>query len=253
MPLTRRLRADDFTSNLCWLFVCSRTSFPEPVTRTRLAVPLWVFCFGMSLVLFVCMSVPAAARGCRTAPAVSVVLVFGPPAGPRRERASDGGQEGPFSGGRLLLGLLGLRRSRLGCLRLSLLLQRLGVLVRGDHHDHVPAVLLRVGLDDAELGDVGGQPLEEAVTHLRARLLATAEHHGDLDLVAAPEEALDVALLRLVVVRVDLEAQPHLLDDGERLVPPRLARLLGGLDRKSTRLNSSHANISYAVFCLKKK
>src|SRR3712207_8967024 len=33
--------------------------------------------------------------------------------------------------------------------------------------------------------------------------------------------------------------------------------VLGGdelvLDRKSTRLNSSHANISYAVFCLKKK
>src|SRR5258707_1553711 len=27
----------------------------------------------------------------------------------------------------------------------------------------------------------------------------------------------------------------------------------GHLDRKSTRLNSSHANISYAVFCLKKK
>src|SRR3712207_8147050 len=33
--------------------------------------------------------------------------------------------------------------------------------------------------------------------------------------------------------------------------------IMGGLflasDRKSTRLNSSHANISYAVFCLKKK
>src|SRR3712207_7927304 len=28
---------------------------------------------------------------------------------------------------------------------------------------------------------------------------------------------------------------------------------LGRPDRKSTRLNSSHANISYAVFCLKKK
>src|SRR3712207_8779612 len=27
----------------------------------------------------------------------------------------------------------------------------------------------------------------------------------------------------------------------------------GTVDRKSTRLNSSHANISYAVFCLKKK
>src|SRR3712207_7036257 len=29
--------------------------------------------------------------------------------------------------------------------------------------------------------------------------------------------------------------------------------ILKNLDRKSTRLNSSHANISYAVFCLKKK
>src|SRR3712207_7899988 len=31
------------------------------------------------------------------------------------------------------------------------------------------------------------------------------------------------------------------------------ARILREQDRKSTRLNSSHANISYAVFCLKKK
>src|SRR3712207_8870581 len=30
-------------------------------------------------------------------------------------------------------------------------------------------------------------------------------------------------------------------------------RFSGLVDRKSTRLNSSHANISYAVFCLKKK
>src|SRR3712207_7764882 len=33
----------------------------------------------------------------------------------------------------------------------------------------------------------------------------------------------------------------------------RAEQHLAGLDRKSTRLNSSHANISYAVFCLKKK
>src|SRR3712207_7884376 len=32
-----------------------------------------------------------------------------------------------------------------------------------------------------------------------------------------------------------------------------LRMLRRGEDRKSTRLNSSHANISYAVFCLKKK
>src|SRR5690606_42117494 len=31
------------------------------------------------------------------------------------------------------------------------------------------------------------------------------------------------------------------------------ADLLQGIDRKSTRLNSSHVKISYAVFCLKKK
>src|SRR3712207_7165559 len=31
------------------------------------------------------------------------------------------------------------------------------------------------------------------------------------------------------------------------------AELMHEVDRKSTRLNSSHANISYAVFCLKKK
>src|SRR3712207_7353425 len=35
--------------------------------------------------------------------------------------------------------------------------------------------------------------------------------------------------------------------------PRPSAAARGGADRKSTRLNSSHANISYAVFCLKKK
>src|SRR3712207_7535426 len=32
-----------------------------------------------------------------------------------------------------------------------------------------------------------------------------------------------------------------------------IAKKIAKADRKSTRLNSSHANISYAVFCLKKK
>src|SRR3712207_8776693 len=41
----------------------------------------------------------------------------------------------------------------------------------------------------------------------------------------------------LVLRAEDERAQPH----------------VNGLDRKSTRLNSSHANISYAVFCLKTK
>src|SRR3712207_8353183 len=37
------------------------------------------------------------------------------------------------------------------------------------------------------------------------------------------------------------------------LTVARLGEQLFQVDRKSTRLNSSHANISYAVFCLKKK
>src|SRR3712207_7681003 len=54
----------------------------------------------------------------------------------------------------------------------------------------------------------------------------------------------------------DDEQQPLLLAAcGGRRLRLRGARPGGGLvgDRKSTRLNSSHANISYAVFCLKKK
>src|SRR3712207_8304660 len=38
-----------------------------------------------------------------------------------------------------------------------------------------------------------------------------------------------------------------------RTVEWHLHKVFSKLDRKSTRLNSSHANISYAVFCLKKK
>src|SRR3712207_8325561 len=49
----------------------------------------------------------------------------------------------------------------------------------------------------------------------------------------------------------EVENAKCLADLTERLDAER--RAPGGSDRKSTRLNSSHANISYAVFCLKKK
>src|SRR3712207_7216202 len=44
---------------------------------------------------------------------------------------------------------------------------------------------------------------------------------------------------------------PHQI--GQRLLSGHAVLLTEYTDRKSTRLNSSHANISYAVFCLKKK
>src|SRR2546422_6663486 len=43
------------------------------------------------------------------------------------------------------------------------------------------------------------------------------------------------------------------LPRGRAEVPRKRVRLDVSLDRKSTRLNSSHGYISYAVFCLKKK
>src|SRR3712207_8958224 len=50
-------------------------------------------------------------------------------------------------------------------------------------------------------------------------------------------------------------AADHLEVDQPQLGEPAdVVGVVGrALDRKSTRLNSSHANISYAVFCLKKK
>src|SRR3712207_7013253 len=58
-----------------------------------------------------------------------------------------------------------------------------------------------------------------------------------------------------VLQEAQLDAEDVGDEDGrQRRVERGAAVHLGGrADRKSTRLNSSHANISYAVFCLKNK
>src|SRR3712207_8463277 len=67
---------------------------------------------------------------------------------------------------------------------------------------------------------------------------------------------LDLAEPAHVLDRDDhLELEPLLragVDDLDFASGARAAQECGDRDRKSTRLNSSHANISYAVFCLKK-
>src|SRR5258707_4283747 len=63
-------------------------------------------------------------------------------------------------------------------------------------------------------------------------------------LFRSPEVERGFAKLMGLAVRADRLAA--------RLLPLDV-RAPRPLDRKSTRLNSSHANISYAVFCLKKK
>src|SRR3712207_8473299 len=54
-------------------------------------------------------------------------------------------------------------------------------------------------------------------------------------------------------VRRPHRAEPHGFEDPRLLEGEdgRVCVVLARQDRKSTRLNSSHANISYAVFCLK--
>src|SRR2546422_5488516 len=55
-----------------------------------------------------------------------------------------------------------------------------------------------------------------------------------------------------LAAREDLPTEPLVqkaLEGGAKRVPPQQI----AADRKSTRLNSSHGYISYAVFCLKKK
>src|SRR2546422_11642574 len=47
--------------------------------------------------------------------------------------------------------------------------------------------------------------------------------------------------------------QPGVLEGMDRVARPPVEPHRGSRDRKSTRLNSSHGYISYAVFCLKKK
>src|SRR3712207_8910526 len=71
------------------------------------------------------------------------------------------------------------------------------------------------------------------------------------------QRLLDLALgLRVDAARRLVEDQdPRVVQDRPRDRDPlalAARERVPALDRKSTRLNSSHANISYAVFCLKK-
>src|SRR3712207_7976121 len=101
---------------------------------------------------------------------------------------------------------------------------------------------------------------------------------GGLEIATTPERLADLHRKQGWATSWGVEAQVVDVDECVRLHPlVDRDRILGGLhipsdglakasravvalarraearDRKSTRLNSSHANISYAVFCLKKK
>src|SRR3712207_8312704 len=67
----------------------------------------------------------------------------------------------------------------------------------------------------------------------------------------ARRQGLEILLAEVVEVRLERRVPGGL--PPERVEPGRPVPEVPYGDRKSTRLNSSHANISYAVFCLKKQ
>src|SRR5688572_31308086 len=77
-------------------------------------------------------------------------------------------------------------------------------------------------------------------TRRSSDLAETVVIFGDYDVDGVTSTALLTEVLRGLGWNVHFYL-PHRMDEGY------------GLDRKSTRLNSSHSQISYAVFCLKKK
>src|SRR3712207_7786421 len=104
----------------------------------------------------------------------------------------------------------------------------------------------------------------DATPQARAAMVVSPTYYG----LAADVAALaDVAHARDVPLIVDQSWGPHFgfhpgvpasaLHLGADAAVTSTHKIVGSLtqsaDRKSTRLNSSHANISYAVFCLKKK
>ncbi|CAD5930546.1 protein of unknown function [Streptomyces sp. KY75] len=240
VPVSERVFLDDLCSRRWRLPALSRSTLPEPVILKRLLAPLCVLFFGIA---------PFSPRQWRPsrcrAPDCRGVRSLWDSGGtrgrldgsPRRSRLGRclGRSLGRF--GRSLSGVaLGRGVGRALTLRLAggLGLTGLGhgfglLLVRAQNHDHVPAVLLRVGLDEAQILHVRSETLEQSEAQLRAGLLTTTEHDRDLDLVALLEEPDDVTLLGVIVVRVDLRPELHLLDDRVRLVLARLTGLHGRL------------------------
>src|SRR2546430_8669005 len=115
-----------------------------------------------------------------------------------------------------------------------MLAQRVGEL-RGNAQRSEPGLTERLR-DDLRL-----EPRRDLVGHARRSALAWSQDHQPV----AQHERPPVVIGRAVEAELATRsAHPDLFSAREKLQP---------IDRKSTRLNSSHSQISYAVFCLKKK
>src|SRR3712207_2151688 len=97
-------------------------------------------------------------------------------------------------------------------------------------HPDVFNILLQI-LDDGRLTDSKGRTVD-----FKNTVLIMTSNLGSREIQAVADDEKQVREAVLEVLRENFKPE-----------------FLNRVDRKSTRLNSSHANISYAVFCLKKK
>src|SRR5688572_15050796 len=102
-----------------------------------------------------------------------------------------------------------------------------------------PTVVVRAiypGANPQVIAETVASPLEQAINGVEDMLYTSSQSTAD----------------GLMTLNVTFELGTD-LDQAQVLVQNRIAQAIPKLDRKSTRLNSSHSQISYAVFCLKKK
>src|SRR3989475_7930683 len=121
---------------------------------------------------------------------------------------------------------------------------------RSQHPGTAPASCLHSHRANNGTATVGPAPLQE--THLFGGEPDQLGRLREPVWLNLPVATILTGLTRLIVISSWIAAGPTRagLDGGNHC--GRLALQSSG-DRKSTRLNSSHSQISYAVFCLKKK
>src|SRR6266568_4284365 len=99
--------------------------------------------------------------------------------------------------------------------------------------------------------------LTEAAAEVVKSVIPTPQTPGEtgLRIVSSAPEPEDPGALQITAAAGPGENDQVIEAAGARvfLEPQAAAYLDDKVDRKSTRLNSSHSSISYAVFCLKKK
>src|SRR5690242_17907128 len=98
------------------------------------------------------------------------------------------------------------------------------------------------------LGAVDGTPLEFKRYDIQDGLGIHFLRRAGIRVAIVTGRVSDSVRLRAAELEIEDVAQ-----DAYARKLPALNRILARQDRKSTRLNSSHMSISYAVFCLKKK